>query len=95
MIGLDRPIDVVGDEKVELAVIIVIKPHRAGGKSRIGRRRFRGNVGKLAVAEIAEKMVGTDGGDVDIDVAIVIIVTDGAAQSRTFQLRGQPAASHR
>ena len=61
LIGLDRPLDVVGDEQVELAVVVIVEPHRAGGESRVGHTGLRGDVGEFAVAQIVEKMIGTDG----------------------------------
>ena len=66
MIGLDGPVDVVGDEKIQLAVVVIVKPERACGKSRIAYSRLGCHVGKLAIAQIVEKTIGPDGGDVDI-----------------------------
>ncbi len=74
----------MGDEKIQLAVVIIIKPHRACGKSLIADPRLSGNVGKPAIAQIMEKMIGPDGGDVNIYIAVVVIVADSAAQSVHF-----------
>ena len=84
MIGCDRPVDVVGDEEIELAVVVVVEPHGAGGKSGIGDAGFGGHIGKLAVAQIAEEMIRSEGGDVDVVVAVVVVVADGAAQPVHF-----------
>jgi hypothetical protein len=84
LIGLNGPVDVVGHEKIQLAVVVIVKPHGACGKSRIGHSRLGGHVGKLAIAQIAEKMVGADRSDVDIDVAVVVIVANGAAEPVHF-----------
>ena len=95
LIGLNRPVDVVRDEKIEFAVVVVVEPDRAGGKSRIGDSSLRGHIGELAVAEIAEQMVRADGGDVEIDVAVVVVVGDSAAQSVHFNGEAGLAGSHR
>ena len=85
LVGLNRPFDVVRDEQVELAVVVIVKPQRAAGESRIGHAGFRGDIGKLAVAQIAEKMIRSDRGDVDVHVAIVVVVADGAALAIDFK----------
>ena len=60
LILLDGPFDVVRDEQIELAVVVVVEPHRARGKSGAGDARFGGDVGELAVAEIVEEVIRAD-----------------------------------
>ena len=79
LVGRDGPVDVVSNEEIELAVVVIVEPHRPGGKSGIGYASLGGYVGELAIAQVAKKMVGADRRDVDIDVAIVVIVSDRAA----------------
>jgi len=49
LIFLDGPFDVVGDEQVELAVVVVVEPHGAGGKAGAGDAGFRGDIGEFSV----------------------------------------------
>jgi len=64
---------------------VVLAARRAFGESRIGHARFRGYVGKLAVAQVAEKMVRSDRSDVDVHSAVVVIVAHGTALAVDFQ----------
>ena len=50
LVSLNRPVDVVGDEKIQLAVIVVVKPHGTGGKSWVGHPSLGGDIGKLTIA---------------------------------------------
>ena len=81
MIGLDRPVDVVGNKKIQFTVVVIIKPHGTRGESRIAHSGLGSHVSKLAVAQIVEKMIGTDGGDVNIVISVVVIVADGTTKS--------------
>jgi hypothetical protein len=54
LIGQNRPFDVVGDEQVELSVIVIVKPQCATGESGVGNAGFRGYVSKLAVTQVVE-----------------------------------------
>src|SRR5580698_4250051 len=78
----------MGDEEIEFAVVVVVEPDGAGGKSRITHSRLGGDIGEFAVAEIVEEMIGADGCDVDVDFAIIVVVRCGASQAVYFD--GEP-----
>src|SRR4029077_18144079 len=79
LVRRNRPLDVVSDEQIQLAIIVIIKPDRAHGESGIGHARFRGHLHELAIAEIAKEMVGTESGYVDIAFPFIVIFAAGAA----------------
>src|SRR5580693_4442987 len=81
LVLLDRPFDVVRNKKVELSVVVVVKPNGAGGKSRAGYTCFGGNVSELAVAKIVEEVIGADRRQIKIVIPIIVVVADGATQS--------------
>ena len=71
----------MGNEEIELAVVIIVEPNRAGGKSRIGNTGFGGHVGKLAIVKITKQVIRTDCGDIDVVVSVIVIIADSAAES--------------
>ena len=50
--------------------------------------RVRRDVGELAAADVAEQPVAAERGDVDVDVAVVVVVRGGHAQA--VHLDGEP-----
>src|SRR5688572_32684174 len=81
LIGLDRPLDVVADEKIDLPVVVVVEPRRARRKPRLREASPRRHVCKLPIPEIAKQMIWTNAGDVDIVVAVVVVVGNGDADA--------------
>src|SRR5579875_870823 len=76
---LRRPFNVVAHHQVKVAVLVIIKPCRAGGPSPfIGYARFGGDIGKRAVAIVMLKDGAAIAGDVKIRIAIVIVIAYGA-----------------
>jgi len=57
LIFIDGPLHVVGNEEIEFAVVVVVKPHRAGGKSRVAHAAFGGDIGEFAVPQIVKQMI--------------------------------------
>src|SRR6266566_8540849 len=77
MIDLLRPADVITDEQIELAVVVIINPGAAGAPIRRRpanpglRRHFR----KFAAAEIMKEVVASDAGDEHVWPIIVVVVS--------------------
>src|SRR5581483_655819 len=69
------------DEQVELAVIVVIDPGGAGAKARAGHAHFCRDISEFTVVEIVKKMSIADGRNVDVIIAVVVIVADRATQA--------------
>ena len=76
MILLHRPIDVVCYKEVQLAVVVIIEPHRAGGESRIADACPGCDISELAAAQIAKEMIWPDAGYVNIFIPIIVVVGD-------------------
>ena len=75
-----RPFDVIGDNEIEPAVLVVIKPARAGGPSAfIGDAGFGGDVGESSVTVVVVENRAAVAGDVEIGVAVVVVIADGNA----------------
>ena len=78
-IGLAGPTHVVADEEVEFAVIVVIE-EPATGAPLIAvsiQPGFRGDVAKLAAAQVLEEPVPTDPRDKHVDEPVVVVVAHG------------------
>ena len=67
-------IHVVGDEKIEIAVAVIVDEGAAGAPARAGDGQpgFRRDVGEFAAAPVAVQDVGPVVGDQQIGVAVVI-----------------------
>ena len=77
-IALDRPLDVISDHQIELAIAIVIHPGCAGGKLLRTPQACRlGHIAEGSSAVVVEQVTLTEGSNEDILVAIVVVVTDG------------------
>src|SRR6185437_6393673 len=81
LVSRDRPLHVMGDEEIEFAVIVVINPCRADTESGAGDTGLRGYIYKLSVVQVVKQVAVSDGADVDVVIAIVVIIPDCAAQS--------------
>ena len=79
-IVLRSPVDIVGDQKIEPAVFVVVKPSRAGRPfAFICDARFCGDVGERSIAIIVIENGAAIAGHVKIRVAVVVVVSDGDA----------------
>src|SRR5258705_1680924 len=75
-----RPLDVIGDDEIEPAIFVVVKPSGAGGPATfIGDSGFGGDVGERAVAIVAIEDAAAVSGHVDVREAVIVEVTDGDA----------------
>ena len=80
--GLDVEVDVVGDEEIEVAVLVVVEKGAAGVPAQswfCGQAGLRGDVGEGAVAVVAVEDVLAVVADEEIVPAIVVVVADAAA----------------
>ena len=80
LVDLGGPGDVVADEQVEVAVVVDVEERRAGepavGALGVGGL---GDVLEVALAVVAEQMAAADGRDVEVGVAVVVVIADGDA----------------
>src|ERR1051326_3182283 len=81
LVFVDGPLHIMRDKQVQLAIIVIVEPHRAGGEAGVGHAGFRGYISKLAVAKIAEKMIAANGGDIDVVKAIIVVVANRTTQA--------------
>jgi len=79
----DVVVQVIHDKKIEQAVVVVIEPS-CGDRPRFsevgnhtGDPRLLGYVGEGAVSIVVQELVVVDAGNVKIDEAIIVIVSDG------------------
>src|SRR6267154_2563016 len=73
-----RPFDVVGDEQIQPAVFVVVKPSGAGGPStHVGNGGFFGDVSKGAVAIVVIKDGPAVARHVNVREAVVVVVAHG------------------
>src|SRR5450432_2859419 len=71
------PLDVIGDQQVEITVFVVIEPSGAGGPSTfIGDSGLGGDIGKRAVAIVVIQNRAAVAGDIQVGVAVVIEIAD-------------------
>src|SRR6266403_2605552 len=76
------PLHVVGDDEIKLAIAIIIDPGRTGGKLiRSPKPGNRCDILKGAVAVVAEEVTLAKRGDENVVEAVVIVITDGHAQT--------------
>jgi hypothetical protein len=47
----------MGNKQIELSIVVVIEPHRAGRKSGARNARLGSYIGELTVAEIVKQVV--------------------------------------
>ncbi len=86
-IRLRRPLDIVADHQVQMAVLVVVHPSGAGAEF-LGpqQARFLCDIRERAVAVVVKKAALPVGGDEKIVEAVVIVVTDGHAHSKQFDV---------
>ena len=78
-VDLLRPLDVVADEQIELAIIIVVDPGgaRAPVHSRAAHSGRRGDLGELAVALVVKQVIAPHRGEEDVRQPVVVIIANG------------------
>src|SRR5439155_11711787 len=69
------PLRIIGDEKVELAVFVVVHPGGAGAKAGVVDAGRPGNVFERAVALVVEEARFAQTGDVNVAPAAVVVVS--------------------
>src|SRR5438552_610655 len=73
-----RPFDVVGNQQIKKAVLVVVEPSGAGRPSAfVGYAGFGSDVGKGSVAVIVVKDGAVVSGYVEIGIAVIVEVSDG------------------
>jgi len=86
---LGSPLDVIANDEIQVAVSVVIHPGSAGAEFvRAFEPGLLRHVGECAVAIVVKQMVLPVGGDEQIVVAVVVVITDGHAHA--IDLDGQP-----
>ena len=88
---LGRPLHIVGDEQVHLAVAIVIQPRGAGAEIRILDPGGFGDIGELAVAQVVKQAVALQRRDVHVFAAVIVIVRDATPMPYISTSRPLPA----
>src|SRR5581483_5436005 len=63
-IATNVPLDVVGDEQIQLAVAVVIQPRRAGSETGVVNPRRLSHIAKLAAPFVLKEAVATESGNV-------------------------------
>src|SRR6266478_4039789 len=93
-----RPFDVIGDDQIEPAILVVVEPTCAGGPSAfVGYPRFFGDVSKCAVAVVVvqrgaqwmRRFVNVGGGGLHeekIHQAVLVVVEPGYAGAHGLQI---------
>ena len=80
-VGLGRPVHVVADEQVEMAVGVIVEPQGGGREAGVADPRRVGDVREGAVARAPEQAVGPQHGQIDVHVPVVVEVGGGPAQA--------------
>jgi hypothetical protein len=70
----------VGDHQVEPAVLVVVEEHGARAEARVGDARPGRDVREPAGAQVAEQLVPAEPGDVEVDLAVVVVVRGRRAE---------------
>ena len=79
-VGLGRPVNVVANQQVEIPVLVVIEPARAGGPlALVADAGFGGHIREGAVPVIVVKDGPAVAGDVKVGIAVVVVVAHGHA----------------
>src|SRR5271166_5550750 len=71
----------MGYKQVQLAVVVIVEPYSTAREAGAPYFRPGRHIGKAAVAKIPEEMVRSYCGDVDVVLAVVVVVADRAAHA--------------
>ena len=77
-VALKGELQIVGQVKIQQPVPVVVGESGAGPPAGIGDPRSPAHVLEGAVAQVSVEHIGTHVGDVDVHVAIVVVVSEGA-----------------
>ena len=75
---------VAGNEKVDVAVAVVVGPSGTGGEASALDSCFFGDVFECAVSLVAVKRIVAVSGDVEVEIAVVVVIGDGNAHAPAF-----------
>ena len=87
-VGLDGPLDVVRDEQIELAVVVVVEPQRARREPAVADAGLLRDVRERAAASVPKQPIAAERGDVDDRLAVVVEV--GRRRADAVQLDVEP-----
>ena len=74
-------VDVVGHEQIDVAVPVVVQECCAGAPAILRRDHRIRDIGERAVAIVAVQRVGAEVRDVQVQIAVVVVVTHGQAHA--------------
>ena len=74
---IEVPLQIAQDDEIEKAIVVEIDPCGGGGPSAAGRAGFLGYIGKGSVAVVVIETVATVSRDVEIFIAVVIVIAHG------------------
>src|SRR5258708_6122545 len=81
-VGRRRPLDIIGDDKIEMPILVVVNPGGAGAEFLCAEQaRFLRDIRARAVTVVVKKMALAVGSDKKIVVAVVVVVTNRYARS--------------
>jgi len=83
-------LNVVANEKVELAVAVVVEPCGARPESVIADRGFLRHIAKVPAAIVVKQVVPIERSEIDVILAVVIVVADRYAHSVDFDIKTTP-----
>src|SRR5437764_5919887 len=82
-IGLRRPLDIVADDQVEVAILVVVDPGGAGAEFlRSEQSCFLRDIGERAVAIVMKNVALAVGRDENIVVTVIVVIPDGNTESK-------------
>ena len=76
-----RVFEIVDDEQIEVSIPVIIEEARAAAPRRIADSGVLGDVCEGAIAVVTVKHIRSEIGDVDVGVAIVVVIGAGNALS--------------
>ena len=76
-----RPVDVVDDEQIQVAIQIQVQKRGGGAPARVANPRLRGHVLKTAAPVVAQQRVGAEIRHIEIRIAIVVVIAGGHAHA--------------
>ena len=89
--GFFAPLDVVGEEDVQIAVRIQVQERGGCAPPRLVHAGCRSHVLEDAAAVVAQQHVRADVGDVEVHVAVVVVVAGGDAHAVAVAVGHIPA----
>src|SRR6476620_10336064 len=81
LVPRDREVEIVGNEKIQIAIAVVIEKRRARAPQRIADPRFLRHIRESAVAVISKQRLRSEARDQQIEIAVVVVIADGGAHA--------------